>query len=80
MAFYPSDARVAQAQKIIASLREEQAHGNFNVAQFYEKRKQWDGARIYYNEVLLQDPNSPYAAEARQRIDQLKQRAQQAGK
>jgi len=26
----------------------------------------------------LQDPNSPYATEARQRIDQLKQQAQKA--
>ena len=56
------------------ALDDVQARGNFAVAQFYEKRKKWDGARIYYNEVLLQDPNSPYANEARQRIDQLKQR------
>ena len=69
-----------QAQKIIAVLKGDQAHGNFQIAQFYEQRKKWDGARIYYNEVLLQDPNSPYATEARQRIDQLKQRTQAAGK
>jgi len=78
MALYPNDPRVPQAQRIIASLKGEQARGNFEVAQFYEKRKKWDGARIYYNEVLLQDPNSPYASEARQRIDQLKQRTQTA--
>jgi hypothetical protein len=29
---------------------------------------------------LLQDPNSPYATEARQRIDQLKQRILGTGK
>ena len=80
MTLYPSDARVPQAQKIIGSLRSEQAHGNFAIARFYEKRKQWDGARIYYNEVLLQDPNSPYATEARQRIDQLKQQSRGASK
>ncbi len=80
MALYPNDARVPQAQKIIAALRTEQARGNFVVAQFYERRKKWEGARIYYNEVVLQDPNSPYAAEARLRIEQLKQRAQGAGK
>ena len=80
MALYPNDPRVPQAQKIIASLKGEQARGNFDIAQFYEKRKKWEGARIYYNEVLLQDPNSPYATEARQRIDQLKQRIQRATK
>jgi outer membrane protein assembly factor BamD (BamD/ComL family) len=78
IALYPNDSRVPQAQKIIASLKGEQARGNFQIAQFYEKRKKWDGARIYYNEVLLLDPNSPYAAQARQRIDQLRQRAQRA--
>ncbi|HOX55798.1 MAG TPA: outer membrane protein assembly factor BamD [Candidatus Paceibacterota bacterium] len=77
MALYPDEPRVPDAQKLIASLRGEQARGNFAIAQFYEKRKKWDGARIYYNEVLLQDPNSPYANSARQRIDQLKQRPQE---
>ena len=80
MALYPDDPRVPQAQKTIASLKSEQARGNFNVARFYEKHKRWNSARIYYNEVLLQDPNSPYATEARQRIDQLKQRIQGTGK
>jgi len=80
MALYPNDPRVPDAQKYIALLRGEQARGNFVIAQFYEKRKKWEGARIYYNEVLLQDPNSPYATEARQRIDELKQRPPAAGK
>jgi outer membrane protein assembly factor BamD len=74
IALYPNDPRVPRAQKAIASLKGDQARGKFDIAQFYEKRKRWDGARIYYNEVLLLDPNSPYATEARQRIDQLKQR------
>jgi outer membrane protein assembly factor BamD len=79
MALYPNDPRAAQAQKTIAALKSEQARGSFEVAQFYEKRKKWDGARVYYNEVLLLDPNSPYATQARQRIDQLKPRLQGAG-
>ena len=80
MALYPDDSRAPEAQRIIASLKSEQARGNFAVARFYEKRHRWDSARIYYNEVLLQDPNSPYATEARQRIDQLKQRILGTGK
>ncbi len=80
IALYPNDPRVPRAQKIIASLKGEQARGNYDIARFYEKRKRWDGARIYYNEVLLLDPNSPYATEARQRIDQLKPHLQGAGK
>jgi outer membrane protein assembly factor BamD len=80
MALYPNDPRVPQAQKIIASLRAEQARGNFAVAEFYEKRKKWEGARMYYNAVQSQDPNSPYAPEALRRLDQINQRLQGASK
>ena len=80
MALYPSDARVPRAQKIIASLRDEQARGNFNIAQFYEKRKVWKGARTYYNEVQSQDPTSPYAPEALRRLDQIRPYIQEEGK
>jgi outer membrane protein assembly factor BamD len=74
MTLYPADPRVADAQKKIATLRTEQARGSLIVAQFYEKKKQWDGALVYYNEVLIRDPNSKYAEEARKRIDEIKKR------
>src|SRR5437870_3852949 len=77
---YPDDPRVAQTDKIIADLKGEQARGNFQIARFYEKRKKWNGALVYYNEVQMQDPDSPYATEAQQRIYALKKRTQQAAK
>jgi outer membrane assembly lipoprotein YfiO len=80
IALYPNDPRVAQAQKIIAALKAEQARGSFETAKFYERYKRWNGALVYYNEVLVQDPNSPYAAAARHRLDELKRRNQQASK
>jgi outer membrane protein assembly factor BamD len=80
MTLYPNDPRVPDTQKIITTLKSEQARGNFNTARFYEKYHKWNGALVYYNEVLLQDPNSPYAAEARQRIDALKKRTQTASR
>jgi len=78
IALYPNDPRVPEAQKIIGSLKGEQARGSFKIAQFYERYKKWNGALVYYNEVLLQDPNSPYANAARQRLDELKRRTQKA--
>jgi outer membrane protein assembly factor BamD len=78
MTLYPNDNRVPEVQKIIAKLRTEQARGSFMIAKFYEKYKRWGGALVYYNEVLLLDPNSPYASQARVRIDQLKKRITQA--
>jgi outer membrane protein assembly factor BamD (BamD/ComL family) len=78
MALYPDDPRVGEAHQIITTLRSEEALGNFRVAQYYEKQKKWDGALIYYNEVLLTDASSPLANQARQRIDRLKKRASAA--
>jgi outer membrane protein assembly factor BamD len=75
MTLYPRDPRVAEAQKHIADLRTEQARGSLIVAQFYEKKRQWDGALVYYNEVLIRDPQSTYAEEARKRIEEIKQRS-----
>lgn len=77
MALFPGDARVKEAQQIITSLKSEQARGSFKTAKFYEKSKHWDGALIYYNEVLLKDPESQLASAARERIDLLKKRSGQ---
>ena len=74
MTFYPDDKRVASAQASIVRLKAERVRGSFAVAQFYEHGKKWAGAVVYYNLVLQLDPNSPLAAQARQRIEVLKPR------
>ncbi len=71
---HPNDPRVAETQKMISSLKSEQARGSFEIAKYYEKRRKWDGALIYYNEVLLRDPSSPLATQARQKIEEIKKR------
>ena len=77
---FPDDKRVPDAEKAIVALKAQQVEGNFKVAQFYEQNKvlnaeqRRDGARVYYNQVLQLDPNSPYAAQAKQRIAQLNAR------
>jgi outer membrane protein assembly factor BamD len=76
IALFPDDPRAPQAQKNIAALKDEQAQGNFDIARFYEKRKKWEGARIYYNQVQSLDPTSPLAPEALRRLDQLRTRLQ----
>ena len=61
MTNYPNDARVKEAEKMIAALKAEQARGTLEIARFYESSGRWKGARIYYNEVLQLDPNSAIA-------------------
>lgn len=70
-ALFPDDARVPGAKQAITELQLEQARGNYRIAQYYEKRKRWLGARIYYNEVVLQVPDTPAGVEARRRIDAI---------
>jgi outer membrane protein assembly factor BamD len=74
MALYPGDPRVADCQRIIAQLKQVEATGNFRTAKYYEKEKQWAGAMVYYNEVLIKNPSSPLASESRQRIEILSKR------
>jgi len=79
MTLYPDDSRVPDAVKIIASLKDEQARGSFEIGQYYEAHGKWISAKIYYNEVvnlLLGEPNSTYATQARVRIEALNKRIQ----
>ncbi len=73
---FPEDKRVPEAKKLMVQLKAEQARGYFKIAEFYEKRKKWNGALVYYNEVVLAVPESPAAVEARKRIDALKKYTQ----
>jgi outer membrane protein assembly factor BamD len=74
MALFPEDPRVPEAQKYINALRSEQARGNFEIAKYYARSHKWNGALVYYNEVLLRDPSSVYAARAREQIEAIKKR------
>jgi outer membrane protein assembly factor BamD (BamD/ComL family) len=72
MTFYPDDPRCAEGEKIIAALKTEQARGNYQIARFYERGHHWKSALVYYNEVVIKDPKSPYAGPSLQRIAELK--------
>lgn len=78
MTLFPKDRRIPETTRIIASLKAEQARGNFKIAEFYAKQKKWNGALVYYNEVLLNGPDSSLASIARTRIDQIKQKTPSA--
>jgi outer membrane protein assembly factor BamD len=71
---HPDDKRVADAKARIEMLKTEQARGAYETAKFYEKRKKWDAAKIYYNEALSKDPSSAYAEISRLRIQELNRR------
>jgi outer membrane protein assembly factor BamD len=72
IALFPDDPRIPEAQKKIDSLKTEQARGAYKIAKYYEKTRRPEGALVYYNDVLIKDPNSTYAGEAKQRIEILR--------
>lgn len=74
MTLHPGDPRVPEAQKIVQELKTEQARGSVEIARFYEKKKLWQGALVYYNEAVSKDPNSSYAQEAKRRIEEINKR------
>ncbi|MBP8258676.1 MAG: outer membrane protein assembly factor BamD [Verrucomicrobia bacterium] len=71
-ALYPEDPRTGETDQRVQSLKLEQARGSLEIARFYERRKRWSGALIYYSDVVQKAPDSSYAAEARQRLEELK--------
>lgn len=71
---YPDHEKVPQAKTAVSNLKTEQARGSLQIARFYEKRRLWEGAEVYYNEVLIKDPDSKLAEQARLRLDALKKR------
>lgn len=74
LTLYPDDPRAAEARQMIGQLKTRAAEGSFNIAAYYEKNQKWNGALVYYNDVLVQDPNSPRVGAARQKIAELKHR------
>ena len=74
MVLYPQDPRMPEAQQIIATLKMEQARGDFSTAEYYEKSKHWAAAQIYYNSVRASVRGAPLADEATRRIEAISAR------
>jgi outer membrane protein assembly factor BamD len=69
---YPKSEKAPQARENIAMLAGAQTGNAFEIAKFYDKRKNYRAAAIYYNDVIRQQPGSPASEEAKKRVDQLR--------
>lgn len=66
------DAVLSQEAEInIAKLNEKEAAASYNTARFYEKQKAYKAARIYYNNVVNNYPNSVWAAKSIEKLQVL---------
>ena len=55
---YPHSEKAPQARENLARLENKATSDSFGIAKFYDKRKNYRAAVIYYNDVIRQQPGS----------------------
>jgi outer membrane protein assembly factor BamD (BamD/ComL family) len=68
---YPASDLSPEALERLQILRERRAQHEFEVAQFYERRKQFSSALVYYQGVVSRYPETSWASKATNRIQAL---------
>ncbi len=68
---YPVEPQAVEADESIRQIREEKALRALDVASFYETQKKWKSAKVYYEELIRNYPETPSAAEAKKRLDDV---------
>jgi outer membrane protein assembly factor BamD len=72
LARYPNSEKAPQAQDNIKALQNHENSGAVQIAKYYDKKKNYKAAVIYYDEVIKEQPGTPDAKYAQDRIDALK--------
>lgn len=68
---HPDAVLSLDAQKKISQIREKEAQSSYDIARFYEKQKAFDSAKIYYNDIIANHAESPWAGEAMARLQMM---------
>lgn len=68
---YPDAELSPQAKEQIQGLRDKEAESNLHIAQFYEKNEKYESAKIYYQMIVDEFPNSRWTAKALNKIREL---------
>jgi outer membrane protein assembly factor BamD len=69
---YPNSEKVPQAKDNLKVLQGQKTKNSYAIAEFYDKQKNYKAAYVYYNEVVQQQPDSPAAQQAKQRMNQIR--------
>ena len=72
---YPESDLLAEAKSRLQELKERRAQHEYQVAQFYERRKHFASALRYYETIVQRFTGSPWAAKAAERIGVLQKRS-----
>jgi len=68
---YPDAELSREAKERVASLREKEAENHFLVAQFYEKQKKIEAAKMYYSLIVDDYRDTVWSGKALEKIQQL---------
>ncbi len=68
---YPDAELSEDAKGEVFKLKEKEAANNLVVAQFYEKQKNYTAAKVYYQIIVEDYANTPYASGALQKIREM---------
>jgi outer membrane protein assembly factor BamD len=71
---HPDAVLSHEAEKNINQLNEKEAESNYSIGLFYEKQKAYESAKIYYNEVISNYPDSPWSVKALERLQVLEKK------
>ncbi len=63
-----------EAEKNINRLKDKESESDYNAGRFYEKQKQFDSAKIYYEGIIKGNPDSAWAARALERMNIMENR------
>lgn len=69
---YPKSEKAPQARENLMRLEQKATGDAMKVAKFYDKKKAYRAAVIYYNEVIREQPGSAASDQAKRRIDQIR--------
>ena len=69
---YPKSEKAPQARENLEHLQQRVTGDAMKIARFYDKKKAYRAAVIYYNEVIHDRPGSAASAEAQKRVDEIR--------
>ncbi|MCK5305899.1 MAG: outer membrane protein assembly factor BamD [Candidatus Omnitrophica bacterium] len=70
----PPEDLVEEAQKAISRLESKKAKHEYEIAQYYESRRGYDSAIIYYRSVITNYPGTKWAEMAKENLKKVKEK------
>jgi len=68
---YPNGELAGDAQAALTELEDRKALADYETGKFYQRIKKYASARIYYQGIISEYPNSNYAQESKTRLEEM---------